>query len=333
MKKIISLILVVIAIFIASWFYVNVKAENNNENPFGNRDFAVESGQGINLIADNLIADGFITSKFDFKAYLLFSGLKSKLLPGEYHLHTQMSIKEIVKEFVKTERTRAQVQITLLEGWNMEEVGEYLESKGLFSKKDFLEYVAMKNFNYDFLKDNPRSASLEGFLYPDTYFVYEDSTPEDVILRLLNNFDQKLTDELKREIEKQNLDIFETVTLASIVEKEVFGYEDRLIVANIFTKRLDIGMSLQADSTVNFITKSGRASSTYKDLEVDDPYNTYKYPGLPPGPIANPSIEAIKSVVYATENPYWFFLTDLQGNVYYAKTHDDHVNNKFKYLK
>jgi UPF0755 protein len=150
---------------------------------------------------------------------------------------------------------------------------------------------------------------------------------------LLEHFQKKTSGDFFAEATASGRSFYDIVTMASIIEKEVRGEEDRQKVADIFWRRLGIGMALQADSTVNYATRKNLPSVTAKDLEVDSRYNTYKYPGLPPGPIANPGMTALIAAIRPLKNTDWFFLTDKDGNVHYAKTFDEHIRNKQKYLR
>jgi UPF0755 protein len=204
-----------------------------------------------------------------------------------------------------------------------------------FTHQEFLDITNNKKdwaTNYSFLEDAASSATLEGYLYPDTYFIDGSTSLETLVAKALNNFDKKLTADLRQEISRQGKTIFEIVTLASVVEREVSAATDKKMVADIFWKRIEAGIGLQSDATVNFVTGKGLAQPTYADLEIDSPYNTYKYRGLTPGPISNPSIETIEAVIYPTTNEYYYFLTTPEGEAIYSKTYDEHLQNKYKYL-
>ena len=137
---------------------------------------------------------------------------------------------------------------------------------------------------------------------------------------------------MREEIKKQGKTIFEVVSLASIIEREVPNDEDKKMIADIFLKRLNIGMALQSDATINFITGKGMTQPTYDDLKIDSLYNSYLYPGLPPGPISNPGLSSIEAVIYPISNNYYFFLTTKEGEVIYSVDYDEHLRNKAKYL-
>lgn len=329
MKKII----VAAVIFIgAIGFLFNYQIGKNNQNDFGEKTFEIEKGEGVNDIVNNLVVQGMLSRPFWFKMYVAVIGKRAKFVDGKFNLRTDMSVKEIVNSLL-TQNSGKEIDITFIEGWTVEEMDTYLTKDGLIQFGDLIDYS--KEFNakdYFFLIDKPPSASLEGYLFPDTYRVYRKATIEDIVKKMLDNFEQKLTSEMRQEIKKQKKTIFETLTLASIVEKEMFGYEDRQIVAGIFLKRLAAGMPLQSDATINYITKKGIARPSLGDLKIESLYNTYKYPGLMPGPIGNPGIEAIRAAIYPKLSPYWYFLTNADGKIIYSKTHEEHVINKKKYL-
>ncbi|MBT5820250.1 MAG: endolytic transglycosylase MltG, partial [Candidatus Magasanikbacteria bacterium] len=156
---------------------------------------------------------------------------------------------------------------------------------------------------------------------------------EDILRRLFIEREKEFTPKLLEDIEKTKYSVHEILTLASIVEREVRGKEDREKVADLFLRRLEKGWALQADSTVHYISgRNGDVFTKKTERDVDSLWNTYKYPGLPPGPISTPSIESIMAVVYPKANPYWYFLTDFEGNVHYGKTLEEHNTNRFTYL-
>lgn len=324
-------LIVVIAVF---FILAQVEWNSHNQNPFGSKTFTVESGQGVRTIAANLKSQGFLAHPFWFEAYILFHGERAKLFAGEFKLKTDMTIKELADSLTSVKNANAEVDITIPEGWTVMDIDKYLATQNLIKPGELIDYSKKYNgFDYPFLIPRPSSATLEGYLYPDTYKVYAQTTVDKIAARMLNNFGSQLTPDLRQEIQRQNKSIFEVVTLASIVEKEISGYENRRVVADIFLKRLQAGMALQSDATVNYITKKNVASPSIADTKIDSAYNTYKYRGLPPGPICNPSIEAIKAVIYPTKTDAWYFLTTPDGTAYFSKTYDEHLSKKYKYLK
>ncbi len=245
-----------------------------------------------------------------------------------------------------------EVNITLIEGWTVEDIAKYLNDSQLAKAGDFLN--AEKTFNaseYPILKSKPTKADLQGFLFPDTYRIYKPtsinstSTSGSVINKALTNFSQKFTPVMESQAKKRGMTVYEIITLASIIEKETGrsaiteqqkqGLDaERKIIAGIFTNRLSIGMALESDATINYITKKSDPSATTQDTKIDSPYNTYLYKDLPPGPICNPSLSSIMAALYPQDTNYMYFLHDqTTGKAYYAETYEQHLANKQKYLK
>lgn len=210
-----------------------------------------------------------------------------------------------------------EVNVTIPEGLSVKQIGEILENAKLFSKDEFIK-IAQKE---------------EGYLFPDTYRFYKDAKPEDVVLKMKENFNKKITSEILSEIQKTNRALSEVVVMASMLEEEVRSTEDRKIVAGILWKRLDQEMGLNVDAALTYIL--GRASNelTLGDLKYDSPYNTYRYRGLPPTPISNPGLDAISAAANPEQSRYFYYLTDKDGAVHYAVTLEEHALNKRKYLR
>ena len=221
--------------------------------------------------------------------------------------------------------------ITIIEGWTVSDIANYLDNQGVASSSDFLEAVKLDNWKdkYDFLK-NAKGETVEGFLFPDTYRIFKDATVDSIIAKMLDNFDHKFTDSMRGDAVSQNKSIFQIVTMASIIEKETKFSSDRSMVSGIFWKRIADGMGLQSDATVSYAL--GKASLSGDDLKTDSPYNTYLYRGLPLGPISNPGLSSIKAALDPTVNDYYYFVTDKSGKAYFAKTFEEHKKNIQKYL-
>lgn len=346
MGKVIGIILLAVVIVIFSFFHGLNQPASNQDEPV---NFLIEPGQGMKEISENLFEENLIDSKFYFLFYVWTKGWEKKLQAGEYVLNKNMNIKEIGRMLSGGEGVDEEVIITVIEGWNTREIGQYLESKGMFQSEELLELAGFpgiyygtakdmprpKDFSsdYNFLADKPKLYGLEGYLFPDTYRVYEDVTLEDIVRKMLNNFDKKLTLEMRTEIKKQGWTIYEIITLAAIIEKEVGRPEDMKMISDIFHKRLQTGIALQSDATINFITKKGVTRPSTEDLAVEHPYNTYKHRGLPPGPIANPGLAAIEAAIYPTANDYYYFLTTPEGEVIYSYNYEGHLEEKNRYYK
>lgn len=242
--------------------------------------------------------------------------------------------------------------ITLIEGWTTPDIAAYLEKKGIVKAGDFL--AAEKSFDvsaYPLLASRPAGADLQGFLFPDTYRIAQYSGADAnlaanaVIKKALDNFSSKLTPEMQKQAQTQGQSVYQILILASIIEKET-GQDavteadkenlqiERKIVAGIFYNRLNAGMPLQSDATVNYFTGKNDTQVSLADAAINDPYNTYKFKGLPPGPICNPSLSSILAALYPTPSQYFYFLSRPDtGQAVYSKTFEEHLKNKQKYLK
>ncbi len=270
----------------------------------------------------------------------------------------------LAREQAAKERKFEEAKVTLIEGWTNTEVYKALEKAGIGSEQEYVTAEkAIAKADYSFLADSPKTAGLLGFLFPDTYRLAKNATADDVLAVLLNTFEQKFNrasadakvtagyyilpgfESLKiANRTAPGLTTYDIVTLASIIEKETGRVgegasstrlqEERQTVAGIFLNRLGSGIALQSDATVNYVTRAGLASPTYDQTKVNSPYNTYKYPGLPPGPIANVSYSSLYAVLHPIKTNYLYFLhSQTAGEVYYAETYEEHLQNKARYLK
>lgn len=344
MKKIIIIFLLMLIVILAIgiWYIFSPVSSSAEE-----KIFIITKGEGVNEISQHLKEQNFIRNKFVFETYVWLKGVQSKFQVGEHKLRQNMSIWEITVVLTAPGEVNER-EIKILEGWNNHEIAVYLDNAGVVGKDIFLE--AAKNYklqiiNYKFLEDRPEGATLEGYLFPDTYRIYKEipkelrgekdadkALAEHIIKKMLDNFDRKLTADLREEIARQKKTIFEIVTMASIIEKEARG-KDMAMVADIFWRRLDQGIALQSDATVNYATGKYETQPSAEDLKIDSPYNTYKYRGLPAGPIGNPGLEAIRAAIYPKKNNYWYFLHTKDGQIIYSRNFEEHKANKIKYLK
>jgi len=327
LKKISSVVTVIILlaiIFICFEVYVPI-----NPSSHETITYTVKRGLGDEEIAKDLQKLNIIRSSFFFRFYVVASLQHSELKAGEYILSPKMSIYQIAKKMAMGDVIRDTVVV--LEGWDKKDIAKYLETKGICSQDYFLDLVK-KDYSktFDFLKDKPSKMDLEGYLFPDTYEISKGETCEDIVYLMLTNFGNKLTPALREEIIKQKKSIFDIVTVASMIEKEVRSMADKKIVSGILWKRLAIGMPLQLDCTINYITDRNDPSVTIKATKIDSPYNTYMYPGLPKGPISNPGINSITAAIYPTKTAYLYWLSD--GTTHFSQTLDQHNAAKAKYL-
>ncbi len=224
-----------------------------------------------------------------------------------------------------------EISITFPEGFTLRQIEDRLAASGLAKKSDLADFKFIAAAEPPVLAGRPAGASLEGYLFPDTYRFYKNATMTDIVYKILANLDEKITPDLRLGIKNSGRNFYEILTMASIIEKEVPLDSDRPIIAGILWKRLDSGVPLQADATLAYIT--GRKNVAAADKKIDSPYNTYLYRGLPKGPIDNPGLSAIKAVIFPQKSPYWYYLSAKDGKTIYARTLDEQNRNRAVYLK
>lgn len=282
---------------------------------------------------------GIVRNPFLFRVYYAFNWRTDRLKPGGYELHPNAPYAEIIEEVSKGV-PKTEVSVKIIEGWTLSDIEqELVQDFGVSAtnvravigeRADAAAFDSAWKEEFPFLKSLPSGRSLEGYLFPDTYRVWKEQLPEILIRKQLQTFQQRVGSLplTEKSLPLKSLD--EVIRLASIVEKEVPSEADRRIVAGLFLTRLREGMMLQSDATIQYVTRSGRDRSTTADLQTSSEYNTYKRKGLPPGPIGNPSLSSIEAVLNPDVRGYRYFLTDKKGNVYYAKTLQEHANNRTK---
>jgi UPF0755 protein len=292
--------------------------------------FEIKPGESVGVVAANLQKQSIISDNNLFVAYASKTETDKKIKAGVYSLNTKMSIKDILEVLVSG--TRSEVWITIPEGWRIDQIADYLEKQGLFKAQDFIDAAKVKNFSgTPFLSGLSGNTTLEGYLFPDTYKVYADAKPEDVISEMLDNFGKKVTREMMNQANQKGFTLHQFIILTSIVEKESAHSEDIRKIASVYYNRLSDGMLFQSDATITYITRRPDASPTIDETKIDSPYNTYLYKGLPPGPVGNPGLEAMQATLNPEKTDYLFFVS--KGNrAYFAKTYEEHLSNIAKYL-
>lgn len=309
--------------------------------------FMVQKGEGTREIAFNLEKKGLIKRAPLFRLYTFLKGVSRSLQAGNYLLSPSMTVPEITEKLVSGEVVKE--KITIIEGWNLRNIGWYFENRGMFQAEEVFELVGFPLIDYsktvdlpkpkdfsnelNFLKDKPENLGLEGYLFPDTYELREQESLEDIIIKILKNFDKKLTLDLKTKITRQNKSIFEIIVMASLIEKEVNNFEDKKLVSGILWKRKIYNIPLQVDATITYITGKKTSKVSKEETQINSPYNTYKYLGLPLGPISNPGLESILASVYPEDSQYFYYLSTPEGETIFSKTLEEHNIAKAKYLK
>ncbi|MFA5211235.1 MAG: endolytic transglycosylase MltG [Patescibacteria group bacterium] len=344
LNKIFFLFLIVFVLF-AYYFYYSIYKKETVHEPQIN--FEVKQGETATELATRLEKEKIISDAWLFKKYLAWNNLDKKIKFGNYTVNSPLTIANIASSLNQPDFNEK--EITILPGWDIRDVATYFESLAMFQAEETTELIGLPAVDYrtakdvskpdvDFakykvLRDKPEYVSYEGYLAPETIRVFADSDLKEILEKFIAYRDSQFTPEMYLEIEKQGKTVYQILTLASILEKEVKTLADKKIVADLFWRRLEENWALQADSTVHYaVFKTGTVFTTSEDRQTDSLWNTYKYPGLPLSPICNPSLDSIMAAIYPTKNNYNFFLTDSNGQVHYAVTNEQHNYNRYKYL-
>lgn len=302
--------------------------------------FEVERGDSVSDIALGLNEAGIITSELFFKIYVKLTGNASHLQAGSFELTPGMNFRSLVAELIDAQAQ--EVEVTIPEGYTIEQIGEaVMKALPGISEEDWEDATGTNGKSMieegELLSGIPDDQGMEGYLFPDTYRFRVDASARTVAETMVLTLKRRLAEQgigVPENLRFANgLTFHELLTLASIVEREVRSPEDMKRVAGIFFTRLKIGMALQADSTVNYLTGKQDASVTLEDSRINSPYNTYRVLGLPPGPISNPGMNALTAVLEPLDSDDLYFLTTPEGEVIYARSFDEHVANKYQYLK
>ena len=329
MKKI---IISCIGILIILMCFVHFRTYNTisyNDSP---EKFVVKTGDDIVTIGRNLAQQNFIANRIYFYYYAWQNKLRGSITAGEYLINPKSKIADIVYKMTHgdtVKHKKKDIKVTFPEGWTIVKMAQRLQKNGLPAD----EFVQLANHptedlyvKYPFLH---KGSSLEGYLFPDTYFFAKDATAEIIIEKMLDNFDFKVDKSRRELIVNNGTNLHDIIVFASIIEGEVPSGADRYIVAGIFKNRLDIGMALQSDATIDYIKGTSEIKHTLKDLDIDSPYNTYKYTGLPPDPINNPSLKSIDAAITPADTEYMYFLNNAKtGKTVFSKTLNEHNVNK-----
>lgn len=304
--------------------------------------FTISSGETADTIAANMVAAGLLNNSELFLNYLSFYGLDAQLEAGDYIIDPQQTIPQIAATL--TEAVVQEETIRFVEGWRLEQMADHLADNPTANvdANQFLAIVqrqaAFDLTPYPLLASLPDTATLEGFLFPDTYRLPPDADAIYLVDLMLRTFELRITPQMQQGFQAQGLTVHQAVTLAAIVEREAVVAAERPIIAGVFYNRLAQGMKLEADPTVQYpLGYQPESDSWWKsplflvDLELDSPYNSYRYAGLPPGPIANPSLSSLEAVAFPAETDFIFFVADCEaavsGSHAFSVTYEEHLAN------
>ncbi|MBP9732648.1 MAG: endolytic transglycosylase MltG [Candidatus Magasanikbacteria bacterium] len=305
--------------------------------------FAIEQGESVASIAKRLEEMNIVSSASILQKYVAWKKFDRSITHGTIIFDKALTIVGVA-ELLSEEKPGAESVVTIIPGSNLRDIAESFEKQGIATSAEVYALLGTPvklqkpelniDVNRFLFHGKPENVSLEGYLAPETFNVFAQATLLEVVNKFINEREDQI-EKFRSDIEKSGQSVFEILTLASVLDREVRSLEDRKIVADIFWRRLRAGWALQADSTVHYIVgTSNSVFTTAKDRDTDSPWNTYKYPGLPAGPISAPSVSSIEAVLNPTPNDYWYFLTTLDtGEAKYGRTLDEHNLNVAKYLR
>lgn len=319
---------IVAALLLASLFgvywYFNY-FNNNAALATGQKvQFTVTQGMTTSEIATMLHKLRLINTPESFRLAAKFRGLDSHLQAGNYEVVAGMSDKEII-EILSKGKVRYN-KFTVPEATTINQIAAKLQEEHLGSADAFK--AAAKNYTpYEYMETNNPDVvyKAEGFVCPSTYYLPENASEKDILTMMVREFNKELTPEVREDIKNSKMPLRSIVNLAAMVEEEATFKEEMPLIAGVFLKRLQMGMPIQSDTTIQYILGSQKKEITFEDLKIESPYNTYLHKGLPPGPIANPSLEAIEAVLHPVKNDYLYFVADKQGHHHFTRTYEEHL--------
>ena len=304
-------------------------------DPYGTpQPFQVALGEAPGSVASRLEQSGLIPDAQAFRNYLIYSGLDTSLQAGEFSLSPALTPVEIAQSL--QDSTPTEVTFQILPGWRREEIAALLPTSGLdISPQEFLDYTASIPPDYEFLQAAPETASLEGFLFPAEYRLSRTLDVTGLTDVLLSTFEAQVSEDIRAGFAQQGLSLYQAVSLASMVQREAVDSAEMPLIASVFLNRLQAGLNLDSDPTIQYALGYNHTQNswwtnplTLEQLQLDSPYNTYLYPGLPPGPIASPGLSALKAVAFPANTPYYYFRAacDGSGKHNFSQTYDEHLS-------
>jgi UPF0755 protein len=333
MKRAFLILLSLVVLFTGAFaVWLLVGAEKPYKGYSGVEQFVeIPPGAGPASIGRRLAQTGVIRDQLSFRIALARSGQARRLQAGEYRFDRPMTTREVIDKIARGDVFLRPV--TFREGLTVRQMAEIYERDGGGSKAEFLRAAE----NASLIHDIDRSApDLEGYLFPDTYTLPRRTTADQLVQRMVTAFRDVMTPDLVQRAAARGMSVRELMTLASLVEKETAKPGERPIVAAVYTNRLKIGMGMQCDPTVIYaLERAGKydGNLTRENLQFDSPYNTYRYAGLPPGPIAAPGRASIEAAASPADVPYLYFVSRNDGSHVFSATLDEHNRNVYEFQK
>lgn len=341
LKGIVYIVAVLVISVFASWTIIEV----------GNDVFAfVKSDEAVTVVIEEdmtaadvaflLHENGIIKYPTVYELYVRLKDESTNYLVGEYEISPSMNYGDINDTFTYVANIKEQVSITIPEGYTVDQIIDLLVKNGVGTREGFVAAINEYDYDYRFMEgldnlDPQRTYRLEGYLFPDTYFFFKDMSEIDAINKFLVNFDRKVSEEYYERAEVLGMSMDDLIILASMVQAEGKSLADFENISSVFHNRLANSRSfpkMQSDATLQYILDKRKTALTAADLQIDSKYNSYMYPGLPPGSICNPGLDAISCALYPAETNYYYFLADGHGNTYFSETNEQHEALKKQYI-
>ncbi|MGM9624900.1 MAG: endolytic transglycosylase MltG [Eubacteriales bacterium] len=342
LKGIVYIVSVLVISVFASWAIIEIA---NDVFAFVKSDevvsVVIDEDMTAKDVAQLLYDNGVIKYPTVYELYIRLKKESTDYLVGEYEISPSMNYGQLNDTFTYIANTREQVVITIPEGYTVDQIIDYLVASGIGTREGYVDAINNYEFtDFRFIDElgelNPeRKYRLEGYLFPDTYYVFKDSSEVAVIYKFLQNFDKKITDAYYERAALLGMSMDDIITLASMIQAEGVTLTDFENISSVFHNRLSNPIRypcLQSDATLQYILDKRKLSLTAEDLKMDSGYNSYLYPGLPPGSICNPGMDAINCALYPAETDYYYFLADGKGNTYFSSTNEEHEALKKQYL-
>lgn len=298
-------------------------------------EFTITEGSSASQTWSRLVDSGYLTRTMPLYFYSWKQNAANNIKSGTYPLQRGEHVKEVILRFVSGDATSKELTITYPEGFTLKQMAARTAAQEIGTIETFMSSSKPSNYvnQFPILKNIPTERDLEGYLFPDTYRVFIDDEPKNVIQRMLANFNEKFSQELRNEATAGGHTIDQIIIMASIVEREVLTDKDMAMIAGILWKRLDDGVGLDADATVRYALDKWDKPLTVQDLANDSPYNTRKWRGLPPGPISNPGLRSLQAAVRPESSEYYYYLSAPSGQTIFSRNLAEHNENKAKYLR
>jgi UPF0755 protein len=331
-KLLISLVIALIIVAFSSFGFIQYYLQPIQQKAV---DFVIQENQSIREVARELQKKGVIRNATAFVLYLRAQKLDTGIKAGDYHIEPVKSIKQLISYLQQGQEKL--IKYTIPEDYRIQKIAQKLAKQGLVNEERFIELATKKGNTFAFqYADQVKDGNLEGFLFPNTYLISKP-TEEKIIEQMLHEFEKEVNAVVLKNINKTKLTLHEIITLASIIEKEAQVKAEQPIIASVFYNRMAIDMPLQSCATVEFaLYQKGIFKEDYvlslDELETKSPYNTYKNLGLPPGPICNPGIDAIKAALNPAKTEYYYFAAKGDGSHAFGRTLDEHNYNVSKYI-